>query len=474
MINLRLLLGLYPSTEKIETKRAILEKEFQDFKSFENSKELKEYYELVELINSPEFKRRIEEIKRLNYKFSEAYNKEQLYKRLLKDIDVKNYLKILYSKKLEDLKFFESSNEFKHLMNLEKEINEGSANSEIRSQYKKLLSQKWVKRNIEFRNSIEYKRFIQFTSSSKFEQFKELKSYIESEEFSKTKEYLLLSPKKRLKASEEYQKILRYNELSNHPKIKWYLKLKKSDKFKTLENREVTFFEDFKEDKLNKKIWLTRYYWGEKLLNDTYSLEIEKNYYSENNLKISGSLLNIITKREKVRGKMWKPSIGNIPVGFIEKDFDYTSGMINTGDSFRQKYGIFEAKIKFENSHSVTQAFSLVGDFMLPQIDVVRANRKLIMGNYWQVNNNVLKKLFTLCLKRFKKDYYIYTVEWYPDKIIWKINEVNIASTTTGIPDIPLYLLLNATIIKELKNSFYECSMKIDWIKCYKFKDLDN
>lgn len=473
MINLRLLLGLFPSTEKLEAKRSSLENEYQEYKKFENSPELKEYNELHELINSPEFKRRIEEIKRLNYKYSEAHSKEQSYNRLLKDEDVKNYLKIIDSKKYEDFKYFEKSGEYQQLLKLEEKLNEDPSNIDIRKQYKSLLSNKWIKNNLKFRDSIEYKRFLQFMNSTKYEQFIELKKYIDSEEFIKTKEYLSLSPKKRFKASDEYQKILRYEELSKSPKIKWYLKLRKSDKFKEIEKRELTFYEDFKDNNIDKKIWLTRYYWGEKLLNDTYSLDLEKNYYSENNLKISNSVLSIITKQEKARGKIWKPSIGNLPVGFIERDFNYTSGIINTGDSFRQQFGIFEAKIKFENNSSVTQAFSLVGDFMLPQIDVVRANKKLIMGNYWNNGNNVSKNLFKRCLNKFKKDYYIYTVEWYPDKIVWKINDIEVAQTFTGIPTTPLYLLLNSSVIKEIKNSFYECSMKIDWIKCYKLKNLN-
>lgn len=473
MINLRLLLGLFPSTEKLEAKRSFLENEYQEYKKFENSPELKEYNELHELINSPEFKRRIEEIKRLNYKYSEAYSKEQSYNKLLKNEDVKNYLKIIDSKKYEDFKYFEKSGEYQQLLKLEEKINEDPSNVDIRKQYKSLLSNKWIKNNLKFRDSIEYKRFLQFINSTKYEQFKELKKYIDSEEFIKTKEYLSLSPKKRFKASDEYQKILRYEELSKSPKIKWYLKLKKSNKFNEIENKELTFYEDFKDNKIDKKVWLTRYYWGEKLLNDSYSLDLEKNYYSENNLKISNSVLSIITKQEKAKGKIWKPSIGNLPVGFIERDFNYTSGIINTGDSFRQQYGIFEAKIKFENNFCVTQAFSLVGDFMLPQIDVVRANKKLIMGNYWNNGNNVSKNLFKRCLNKFKKDFYIYTVEWYPDKIVWKINEIEVARTSSGVPNIPLYLLLNSSIIKEVKNSFYDCAMKIDWIKCYKLKNLD-
>jgi len=473
MINLRLLLGLFPSTSKIEEKRSLLENEFKEYKNIENSAELKEFYELQELINSIEFKRKIDEIKRLNYKFSEAYNKEIAYKRLLKDADVRNYLKIIESKNYEDFKFFEKSDEYNRIVKLEEQISKDLSNVDIRKEYKNLLSNKWVKKNIKFKNSIEYKRFQQFLNTSKYEQFIELKKYVESDDFIKTKEYLMLSPKKRFKASEEYQKKLRFQELKNLPKIKWYLKSKKNNRFKDLENRELTFYDDFNDNKLNKKLWLTKYYWGEKLLNDSYSLDVEKNCYSENNLKISGGILNILTRREKSKGKVWKPSVGNIPIGFFEKDFEFTSGIINTGDSFRQKYGVFEAKIRFENKSFIIQGFSLRGDFMLPQIDIARANKKLFMGNYWQSNKNISKNIFKRCLNRFKKNFYIYTVEWYPDKIVWKINDIEVAKATTGIPDTPMYLLLNASIINDLKNSFYECTMQVDWVKCYKFKNID-
>ena len=157
-------------------------------------------------------------------------------------------------------------------------------------------------------------------------------------EFRDKKNYLL--DKKRFEKTEMFKQTEEYNKLKKNPDIIWYFKVKDSNKFDILKNRELTFSDEFDGDKLDTKKWLTNYYWGEKLLKDRYSVESDLHAYTEKeNFEIRNSILKIITKPQRVTGKVW--SAVN---GFTTKEFSYTSGLINSGNSFRQKYGVFTQK----------------------------------------------------------------------------------------------------------------------------------
>ena len=74
----------------------------------------------------------------------------------------------------------------------------------------------------------------------------------------------------------------------------------------------------------------------------------------------------MVTKKESVDGKVW-----DTQYGFIPRKFDYTSGLISSGQSFRQLYGKFEAKVKVDSEANLTHAFWMVGESVAPQIDIV-------------------------------------------------------------------------------------------------------
>ncbi len=67
----------------------------------------------------------------------------------------------------------------------------------------------------------------------------------------------------------------------------------------------------------------------------------------------------------------------------------------------------------------------------------------------------------------FTKDYFIYSLDWSENKLVWKINGMEVFSTNQGVPNEPLYLMLSAGIQKEPSQEFETSSFEIDWVKCY-------
>ncbi len=160
-------------------------------------------------------------------------------------------------------------------------------------------------------------------------------------------------------------------------------------------------------------------------------------------------------------------------MGFVTRDFGYTSGLINTAKSFRQLFGTFEAKIKFNPSSDLQNAFWMISQTLVPHIDIAKAHKKVLVGNAWGDPRNLQSiKRFTKSKSRSKlsSDFFIYTFEWTPQLLVWKINGVEIASTNQGIPQEPMYILLSAGIQKEMDNTL-PAKMEVDWVRCFQHND---
>jgi beta-glucanase (GH16 family) len=290
-----------------------------------------------------------------------------------------------------------------------------------------------------------------------------LEAYINSDEFKKVFDYMALPGKQKYELSDEYRLEQEYLTLKKSEKIKWFFKVK----FKELKAWNKTFEDDFTESKLDGKKWITRYFWGEEILKDSYSLAQDKHFVTDGkNIEIKDSVLTIITRQEEVVGKAWDPLLG-----FYPKDFSYTSGLISTGKSFRQKYGRIKAKIRLNNPGKVSHAFWMVGNQILPEVDIFKSdNSKLLLSN---ISGNITstggvnRRTSKIGGGKLAHDFFIYSLEWTPEKLVWKVNDLEVASVTEAVPQDPLFLVLSSGIFKDQVNGSIPARMDIDWIRVY-------
>jgi beta-glucanase (GH16 family) len=108
----------------------------------------------------------------------------------------------------------------------------------------------------------------------------------------------------------------------------------------------------------------------------------------------------------------------------------------------------------------------MVGDSMLPHIDIVNAQKKIALG-ISGIENKARKLLGR---KKFASDFYIYSMEWNAEKICWKINGLEVTSVKQAIPAEPMYVTLNSGLYTEAESNLPSI-MEIDWIKCYRQKE---
>lgn len=295
----------------------------------------------------------------------------------------------------------------------------------------------------------------------------DLEAFINSEKFKEFKVYMLLSFKDKWVKTEEFSKDEEYKTFVKSPKIIWYFKVVDSKKFNEIKNWQQTFSEEFNSSKLNKKVWLTRFYWGDTMLHDTYSLSDDRHFNTDgDNLSIENSILKIETRKEKVTGKAWNPLFG-----FQPKEFDYTSGLINTGQSFRQQYGRFKAKIKVSQNKSTTQAFWLVGNRIIPQVDILKyKNKKFFLNLFWGdigEKNQINRITEKFSGSKLSSGFYIYELEWTPEELTWKINGLILKKEIATMLAEPMYLLLSAGIFQNVNGQEFPVTMEIDWVRCY-------
>jgi beta-glucanase (GH16 family) len=360
---------------------------------------------------------------------------------------------------------YENSDELKNFLELEKEVT--SSNFAIR---KKKIFKDNYKSSEEFRKEARYKQLVKRNKADEpSEDLKALEKEINSDDFQKRKAYLLMKPRARYETTEEYQKEQEYQELKKSDKVVWYFKTKKKYPFRELEKWEETFNESFVGKKLDEKKWMTRYYWGDAILNEPYTMSDDKSFPTDGkNIEFYDNKLRLVTKREEIEGKKWNPQLG-----FLQDSFEFTSALVSTGNGFRQKYGIFKAKIKMSPT-DLTQAFWMVSDSIVPHIDVAKYEKGKLYANYfWSAGKGAApsKSISKTGGSKFADDFYIYTLEWSPGKLVWKVNEKIFKTQSSDVPQDEMYMVFSAGLKEWASDQGLPAAMEIDWIRVYKLKE---
>jgi len=357
---------------------------------------------------------------------------------------------------------FERSEELKHYLELEKEV----TSSDCALRKKKILKEKY-KASEAFRKEERHKQLMKRSKGDeKSEELQQLDEYIHSEEFIKQKQYLTMKPRERYETTDEYNKETEYQTLKKSDQVVWYYKTKKKYPFKEIEKWDLTFEEDFKGKTLDTSKWMTRYFWGDQTLDSSFVLEDDKSFITDgNNIEFYDNKARIVTKPESTEGLVWRAE-----QGFVMEAFEFTSGMLSTAKSFKQKYGVFKAKIKMVGG-SVAQSFWMASETMLPHIDVARyENGKLHSDYFWGSSTAPNRSISKTGGAKYADTYYIYTLEWSPNKLVWKINDKVFKTQTSGVPQEDMFLNFSSNLKKDAEENGLPCAMEIDWIRVYKLK----
>ncbi|MCU4173945.1 glycoside hydrolase family 16 protein [Carboxylicivirga sp. N1Y90] len=466
----------YPNTSKYEADIEKLSVDHKRFVDYESSSQFKRFQELDTTVNSGDFKKKVEKLKTEKFKDSKEHLRLKEYLSLKKSGDLKKYfkyynagiperlIKIANSKNFNeysDLKLFLDSPEFK-----EEKSKKGFKKTE---NYKKFKHFRSLRRNADIRfynkqiNSTNYKNYLNIKDSERLVSFTTLKQEVESDKFQAFKKEL--EDPKRFKKSEEYALLSEYAEIKKTPEFIWHSKTEKQNPFKEIDKWKLTFEDDFDSKSINNEKWISGYYWGKALMNDVYVLANEHQFFTEKNIQLRNSTASLLTKNEKIKGKVW-----NETLGFVPKEFNYSSALISTGQSFRQLYGKFEVKVKIDHASPLTHAFWMVGENIAPQIDIFRfsKNAKSYTAGCHSADKNhkTAHQISTVNGAKFDSDYYVYGLEWTKNSLKWTVNGVKVHEQTSNIPQEPMYLTLSSHLLEDVEK-LNSAAIEIDWVRCY-------
>lgn len=464
--------GKYPTTKKYEAQQQQHVDDFERFNEYTKSSDLARYNELQALINTTEFKQKVTKLKEEKFSSTEAYKKQQEYIKLKSSTDIVDYNKFInkkYDSKLES--YLESYNytryieleatiktpEFRKAMAQPSKIWKKSEEFQQYKEYQKLSKSNEVKFIKKTTASAIYQNYKKVKDSDKLKKYQELDEYINSNEFISYKKEI--EDPKRFKKSEECRLINEYNSLSKNKDLILYQDKLKTDAFADIKKWKLTFEDNFDGNKLDTNKWMVGYYWGNINGVGIYSPENEKQIFSANNINVLNSEISLVTRKEKAQGKVW-----NTKIGFVQGEFDYTSALINTGNSFRQQYGRFDFKVKLSLDKPVTHNIWMVGEKSEPQINILSFGQNKNSINVGLSTKNGSKTI-KIDGAKFDKNYYIVSLMWTPEKLVWYINGVESYTYKGTIPQEMMYIVISSNITTQGNTNGSQ--LCLDWVKCY-------
>ncbi|MEI6277008.1 MAG: hypothetical protein WCP08_13510 [Prolixibacteraceae bacterium] len=470
--------GLIPSADQLDVKWGKLIKMRDELIRMEKSDELKQYEDLKTLIDSTAFQVRKREIESLQYVGSEEERTISVYETLVKTPAIKNYKKVTVSAKLERFVKIVSSNELKRFLHLEKEV--GCDDFKIRKaahkrkefmktpeyvifkEYNILRKSSDIRFWQKFINSSSYQSYLNTEGSVELMKLDELSGIISAADFKERVAYL--KDKKRLVKSEEYQKILKLNELDKSSFMAEYRKLKKSKELDFFEKWDVLLDENFQGKELNTKQWQPENWLNFRMSGVSFSQNGEMQAFNGlKNVQMNNNTLALLAKKEKAQGMAWIPSVGLSP-----KSFEYTSSMINNAQFFRMKEGVIEAKLRFKKDASITSAFSLTGEKPFPQIDLVRSTRHGVGMGIVENQGSTASKYVKLNGLN-DENYHIYRLEIANNLLIWKINGYEVYRSAFTLNE-PIFFNLLTTLHGKVNEHLLPHRFEVNWIRCFSFK----
>ena len=462
--------GLIKSTAKIETDHESLLADYRLFCEFEKSIEHKEYHELELLVNSPTFKQEKKELQHLSMKGGKEEAQLTELKKLernrrlhkfystLKSDELKRFDKILNSELKAKYKELKAAVD-KHSLAALKKKDKNSEEYALYTEFQKINDSVEITFFKNFRKSSAYVNYELMIDSPERKRFEELQKITGSGEFKARVAYL--EDKHKWEKTEDASKEKRFAELQKLPQVVNFLKYKHSTAFDFFKKWKLVFEDRFENSKLDTQKWMTKSHWASQSLGQNFSQVGDLNSFTDSkNVLVDGKSLKIEVRKEKAKGMQWR-----IPFGFVEQEFDYTSGIVSTAGAEWWKHGVLEAKVKYAPSQNLVDAIYLLGEETSPQINLVEMGAKNRVGMLSKTTDGIQADCESISgLKT--GEFYIFKLEWSAHSLVWTINGREMLNLTQNIPAFKMHLNAASIVVAEPVSNLPH-RFEIDWVRFY-------
>ncbi len=162
----------------------------------------------------------------------------------------------------------------------------------------------------------------------------------------------------------------------------------------------------------------------------------ELQYYTPSNVEVRDGQLILTSKQESYRGRA------------------YTSGAVHTRGNFSFLYGKAEMRAKLPGGQGIFPAFWMMTDrkdTWLPEIDIMemlghQPDEVWMVSHWLDAAGSLSSASHSYRGPDFSKDFHLFSLEWTPDSLIWRIDGEEQFRVTEPIPKEPMYLYLNTAI----------------------------
>ena len=429
------LLGKITPTDVLEKREQELVVAMNRYEEVSKSVELEEFKKLFHEVKAAAFIENKKTLQNRKYKDTEEYRVLKRFNKLHLSHKLKVYYEVLNSAELKSFIAFEKTPDYEKL-----------------GDKKELAASEILQKQKAFEKSADYKTYCRFHESFVVKEYEELKKKVESEEFKKSNTFW--SNAQRWQTTPEYKKEQRFYELAKNPDIEFYNN-EKPERFEAFKKQKVVFEDTFNWNSLSKSSWNFGFHYKNTNAIGNHSFANEKQANNNGkNVQVRNGVLCINTKKETVTARAWDQT-----KGFVMQEFDYTSDVVQTAQEFRHKGGVFMAKLRCTGN--VNHAFWLGSDGKLPHINIFHFDgKKIRVGNAYQ-------DIFdgTKISGINPSQFYIYSLIWSKNELVWMINDVEVYRTTANIPKEEMFLVFNSFIPQKSHGS--EGTLEVDWVRVY-------
>ena len=431
------LFGILENTNKMEQRDDKLFAEFINYKRFERSDDYAEYKRLFEIVKSADFKTKRNQIQARKYKDTQEYRDLQQFEELNRNADIKFYYQTLKSPELADYLAFKQTPDYYKL-----------------SDPIALQQSPHLQKYKDFENSREYTNYVRFHNTSAIQEYERLKAKISTPEFQSKNEFWQNADRWALSDDQALER--RFNEIANSPDARHFFATNPR-KFKRIDNLERYIKDTFEYRSLEDSPWKAGYHYDNPHVKSVVSYMDERQANTGGKNTTVGNGMIISTRRQNCRAVAWDTS-----KGFVERDFEFTSDVVNGYNLAKEEYcGI---RVKMRCKGNVNHAFWLTSGSKLPHINVALIKGKTIEVGVHDARGDYY---YTTVTGINPSKYYIYSIYQKNGYLIWRINNIEVFRTRNIIAELRFSPCFSSFIPAD-KVDATEGQLDIAWVEVYK------
>jgi beta-glucanase (GH16 family) len=230
---------------------------------------------------------------------------------------------------------------------------------------------------------------------------------------------------------------------------------------------KLVFEDEFNGEALDEEKWTPRDPWERGRNNELQA-------YAPEAFSLKDGILHVTAERKSAE--------------YAGAEREYISGMMNSKGKFYQRYGRFEIRCRAPRGKGLWPAFWLLPDGekkgLYAEIDVLEIlgdrPRVAYFTHHWKDEAGERgKEGGHFAGPDFTRAFHTYAMDWTPEAIVWSVNGVERARSSSFVPqDRPMFMLVNLAVGGDWPGApnvqtRFPAAFEVDYIRVYEF-DLDD